>query len=115
MSLSLPNDRPIKPTHGLKKAAKGRSEWWDDLPAVLGCPECGKRAMRRALGPCRLDDGTLIPELERFHCFSCHADFFDDAAMGRIEAHREAQSSKPVIARRRKSNMTLIQGKLQTA
>ncbi len=114
MSLSHPSDQPIKPARDLKKAAKGKSEWWDDLPAILSCPECGKRAMRRALGSCKLEDGIFIPALERFHCFSCHADFFDDAAMGQIEVHRQAQSSKPIIARRRKSNTRLTQSKLHT-
>lgn len=65
------------------------------------CPECGKKAMRRARGPCQLLDGTLIPDLERFHCFSCKADFFDDVAMGVIEKFRRSLSPKRPFARRR--------------
>jgi hypothetical protein len=75
--------------------------WWDELPTVMSCPECGKKALRRASGPCELLDGTLIPELERFHCFACGADFFDDAAMGVIEKFRQSQSQKSSPLRRR--------------
>jgi hypothetical protein len=67
----------------------------------MNCSECGKKAMRRASGPCELLDGTLIPELERFHCFACGADFFDDEAMGVIEKVRQSQSQKPSQLRRR--------------
>ncbi len=100
MSLSHRNDQRIKPLPPRNKSAK-TVHWWDELPTVMSCPECGKKAMRRASGPCELLDGTLIPELERFHCFACGADFFDDEAMGVIEKFRQSQSQKLSQLRRR--------------
>jgi hypothetical protein len=98
MSLSHQNGRRIKPV----TTSNSKGNWWNELPAVMSCPECGKKAMRRARGPCQLLDGTLIPDLERFHCFSCEADFFDDVAMGVIEKFRQSPSPKPPRARRRR-------------
>lgn len=100
MSLSHRNDQRIKPLPPRNKSAKAL-QWWDELPAVMSCPECGKKAMRRASGPCELLDGTLIPQLERFHCFACGADFFDDEAMGVIEKFRQSPSQKSSPLRRR--------------
>jgi hypothetical protein len=92
----------------LKKNGSLKLNWWDELPPVISCPECGKKAMRRANGPCQLLDGTLIPQLERFHCFSCDAEFFDDVAMGIIDKFRKSVSAKPSHPRRR----TRVKGNL---
>ncbi len=83
---------------------KEESNWWDDLPAVLSCPQCGKKAMRRVGGPCQLLDGTLIPELERFQCSSCKANFFDDKAMKAIDKFRQALRQKSAVASRNRKN-----------
>jgi len=40
------------------------------------CPQGGRQKMQRAAGACEFDDGDLIPNLERMHCFSCGSDFF---------------------------------------
>jgi hypothetical protein len=81
---------------------KEESNWWDDLPAVLSCPQCGKKAMRRVSGPCQLLDGTFLPELERFQCSSCKANFFDDKAMKAIDRFRQARRKKSAVASRSK-------------
>lgn len=66
------------------------------------CIECDKKAMRRVTGPCRLGDGTVVPNLERFHCMACGSDFFDDPAMKAIREFRESQKRKPARASRSK-------------
>jgi len=58
--------------------------------------------MRRVSGPCRLGDGTVVPNLERFHCMACSSDFFDLPAMKAIREFRESQKWKPVRAGRLK-------------
>ncbi|MDP8240066.1 MAG: hypothetical protein P9X24_13325 [Candidatus Hatepunaea meridiana] len=52
---------------------------------ILTCPECGQMSMIRIKDDCKLLDGTLIPNLERWQCSSCKADFFDVEAMRVIE------------------------------
>lgn len=94
--------RSARPTEHQRSSFKEESNWWDDLPAVLGCPQCGKRAMKRVSSPCQLLDGTLLPELERFQCSSCKANFFDDKAMKAIDKFRQAQRQKPTTASRGK-------------
>jgi hypothetical protein len=98
MSLSHPSARQ---TNSRLHTQKKESNWWDDLPAVLHCPTCGKKTMRRVSSPCQLLDGTLIPELERFQCSACKANFFDDAAMHTIDKFRKSISHKPSQLRRR--------------
>jgi rubredoxin len=71
---------------------KRKNNWWESLPPILTCPECGQKAMLRTSGPCKFMDGTLVPELERFQCKACKAEFFDDDAMGVIEAFRQGHS-----------------------
>ncbi len=59
---------------------------------VLPCPECGSLAMKRVWGPCPLQDGTVIPDLERFPCSRCRANFFGGAAIRTIAAFRKRSS-----------------------
>jgi DNA-directed RNA polymerase subunit RPC12/RpoP len=66
------------------------------------CIECDKKAMRRVSGPCQLGDGTIVPNLERFHCMACGSDFFDLPAMKAIREFRESQKRKPIRAGRSK-------------
>ena len=58
----------------------------------LPCPECGKVSMKKIRANCTLADGTFISDLEYFYCSSCHSNFYDDAAMARIEKDRESLS-----------------------
>ena len=88
MSSSRQNAQCTSPMRSSFETTAKSPQWWDTLPAVLNCPECGKKSMRRISGPCQLLDGTLIPELERFQCSSCKANFFDDAAMHTIDSFR---------------------------
>lgn len=53
------------------------------------CPECNKVTMKRIQSDCILNDGTFIPNLEYYYCSSCHAKFYDDAAMEIIELARQ--------------------------
>jgi len=62
----------------------------------LPCPECGKMEMVSVVETCRLADGLTVKRLRHYRCRSCHARFFDDAAMHRIQQQR-AQS--PAAAR----------------
>ena len=70
-----------------KKIRAGTSE-------PLECPECGAMALRRAVGRCRLRDGTVVSKLKRFRCTKCGANLFDDDAMAQIESIREATAHK---------------------
>lgn len=60
--------------------------------ALLPCPECGQTTMSRVKGSCKLNDGTVIKDLERFQCSTCHANFFDDSAMEIIGTARRISS-----------------------
>ena len=48
-----------------------------DKTAVLPCPECGQISMIRTKGDCKLKDGFMVPDLERWQCSSCKANFFE--------------------------------------
>ena len=54
----------------------------------LPCPECGKIAMIRVKSDCRMQDGITVPELERWQCSSCKANFFDASAMESVSDYR---------------------------
>jgi DNA-directed RNA polymerase subunit RPC12/RpoP len=53
------------------------------------CPECDLKTMKRVSGFCYVNEELSLKNLERFHCMSCGADFFDMAAMGEIRSARE--------------------------
>jgi hypothetical protein len=72
------------------------------------CIECDKKAMRRVTGPCRLGDGTVVPELERFHCMVCGSDFFDLPAMKAIREFRESLKRKPAQTGRSRKTSSAI-------
>ncbi len=62
--------------------------------------------MKRVRGGCTLQDGTVVPDLERFQCSQCRANFFDDAAMRAIADFRQRalhQDRKEISPRKRKS------------
>lgn len=90
MSSSLPNARLIK----------GKTLPLD-FPRALPCPACGSLAMRRVRGACTLQDGTVMPDLERFQCSHCQANFFDDAGMRAIAEFRQSSSQKGFAVGRR--------------
>jgi hypothetical protein len=49
--------------------------------------------MVRVTKTVRFSDGLSVPELKRFQCRKCGANFFDDAAMAAIEqAHAESRA-----------------------
>ena len=57
----------------------------DSLP----CPECGAMQMVQTIENCHLQDGLTMKRLRHFKCQACDARFFDDEAMGRIQAERD--------------------------
>jgi len=83
-----------------------------DLKAIsktrYNCPHCGKQTMQRVAGPCEFDDGDLIPNLERMHCFSCESDFFDPPAMDGIEEFWKSQKQNSTRQRRAKKSSAAI-------
>ena len=96
MSSSL---RSVQRTRGKALALKS--------PLVLPCPTCGSLAMKRVRGVCTLQDGTVVPDLERFQCSQCRANFFDDAAMHAIADFRKKaphQKMRGISPRKRKSS-----------
>jgi len=72
----------------LQKSQRTKTKSLNRKEGLLPCPECGQIAMKRIRGTCKLGDGTVITDLERFQCDSCKANFFDDAAMEVIESFR---------------------------
>ncbi len=63
------------------------------------CPECGKKAMVRVKDDCLLQDGTLVPALERWQCAECRANFFDSKAMEEIRRIRKLKRKASVPVR----------------
>lgn len=61
---------------------------------IYVCPDCEKKAMQRVSGYCRMGDGIIMDNLERFHCLNCGSDFFDLSAMKTIRKFREKQEVK---------------------
>lgn len=95
MSSSLQSKQRIESRRSMRAPSfSDKGQWWEELPAILTCPECGEKAMRRVTGACRLLDGTIVPELERFQCSACQANFFDTAAMKKIDVFRKADQQK---------------------
>lgn len=82
MSSSHPNAQPIK---------KRRL-----APPVTGwkCPNCGQKKLFRVNKACRLDDGLIIPKLDRLQCQACGEDFFDLYAMDQIAEFRQNHPQK---------------------
>jgi len=75
-------------------------------PLALPCPACGNLSLKRVRGCCTLQDGTIVPDLERFQCSQCQANFFDDAAMHAIADFRQRaphQEIREKFPRKRKS------------
>ena len=54
----------------------------------LLCPECGAVHMVQTIENCRFQDGLTMKRLRHFKCQTCDARFFDDDAMGHIQAER---------------------------
>ena len=64
------------------------------------CPECGQKALVRVNKPCQLEDGIVMPKLDRLHCRSCKEDFFDLYAMDQIAEFRKLYPyKKPMVKR----------------
>lgn len=76
MSLSPQNSQPIK-----KKRLIPPASGWN-------CPMCGQKALIRVNKSCRLEDGVVIPQLDRLQCQACKEEFFDLYAMDAIAEFR---------------------------
>lgn len=86
MSSSLRNDQPIK-----KRRLTPPTAGWQ-------CPVCGRKKMIRVNKSCRLEDGVVVPKLDRLQCQACGEDFFDLYAMDQItEFRRHYQQKKPAL------------------
>ncbi len=79
-----------------REVSSSADAWWQDLPSILTCPECGEKTMMRTGGPCKLNDGAILPNLERFSCTNCGAEFLDDAAMETVSRFRQAQNANNI-------------------
>jgi len=71
---------------------------------LKSCPECGKKSIKRVRSDYKTEMGYKIPDLERWHCSSCGAVFFDINAMTRMisegrlkEKKRRQTRSKKVL------------------
>ncbi len=58
------------------------------------CPMCGQKALIRVNKSCRLEDGLVIPKLDRLQCQACKEDFFDLYAMDQIAEFRKRHPLK---------------------
>ena len=59
------------------------------------CPSCGQKKLFRVNKSCRLEDGLVIPKLDRLQCQACGEDFFDLFAMDQIAAFRREPAVTP--------------------
>ncbi len=75
----------------IEKAIRSKTT---DETEKFSCPECGKNTMRRERSDCPLLDGTLVKNLDRYHCSSCGTDLFDCAAMREIRRQRGKKCEK---------------------
>ncbi len=91
MSSSLPNAQPIKK----RRLAPPATGW--------KCPACGQKKLFRVNKSCRLEDGLVIPKLDRLQCQACGEDFFDLFAMDQIAEFRRHQPQKKSSGREIKS------------
>jgi hypothetical protein len=82
MSLSPRNGQPIKK----RRLAPPATGW--------KCPSCGQKALIRVNKSCRLEDGLVIPKLDRLQCQNCKEDFFDLYAMDQIAEFRKSHPLK---------------------
>jgi len=82
MSSSLRSGQPIK-----KRRLSPPTTGWK-------CPNCGEKKLIRVNNPCRLEDGLVVPKLDRLQCQSCGEDYFDLYAMDQITEFRQSQSQK---------------------
>lgn len=62
----------------------------------MPCPECGEDRLMRVVEDCPLDDGFAVRRLPHHKCQSCHARFFDDAAIHRIQSERQRRAATRV-------------------
>jgi len=73
-----------------RNVISAESPWTEEEKReTLYCPSCGKESVRWVRGDCRLQDGTMIPDLERWQCGDCGENLFDVPAMRRIREIRE--------------------------
>ena len=85
------------PMTGYARLTKGQ-RLGSGTSRVLPCPKCGDLSMKRVRGPCTLQERTVVPDLERFQCSRCRANFFDEAAMRTIAEYRRHSSRKVLMA-----------------
>ncbi|MFH1563180.1 MAG: hypothetical protein ABIF11_07180 [Nitrospirota bacterium] len=78
----------------LQKSQLTKRESLDTKRVLLPCPECGQITMKHIRGTCKLQDGTVIMNLEHFQCSSCKANFFDDTAMEVIGVCRKTSNTR---------------------
>jgi transposase-like protein len=78
----------------LRSVRRTRGKALELQSLTLPCPACGTLSMKRVRSSCALRDGTVVPDLERFQCRHCQANFFDDAAMRAIAEFRHRDSHK---------------------
>lgn len=88
MSSSLRNGQPIKK----RRLAPPATGW--------KCPSCGQKTLIRVNKSCRLEDGLVIPKLDRLQCQNCKEDFFDMYAMDQIAEFRQRQAFKKTVTQR---------------
>jgi predicted RNA-binding Zn-ribbon protein involved in translation (DUF1610 family) len=86
MSSSLRSAQPIK-----KRRLSPPAAGWK-------CPSCGQKKLIRVNKSCRLEDGVVVPKLDRLQCQACGEDFFDLFAMDQIAAFRRTMKQKKVGA-----------------
>ncbi|NUO79643.1 hypothetical protein HUU05_06175 [candidate division KSB1 bacterium] len=69
------------------------------MPAVVTCPECGKKSLRRVRKDYEHPSGGVVKNLERLQCSSCLSNFFADAAMQALEAFEQVRANSDLPKR----------------
>ena len=66
--------------------------------SAIPCPGCGRKGMKVVVESCTLRDGTRMTDLKQYKCGACHARYFDDEAMHRIQAQRGQSRRTALVA-----------------
>lgn len=70
----------------------------NNIKEPLPCPTCGAVELVTMTGDCTMEDGVVIPELERLQCRVCGEKLFSPESVDKIQRFRKSWKRSPVTA-----------------